>query len=113
MDESPLYTMAQMGDYLPSTSLFSAEELIPDDDTGKASNSRNNEPNESNFGDRQCQNLACLIEREGITHNDIGASTSRHPKPSWCKHPSRSSKIDSHEYEWESLSKSSIVDMEG
>ena len=53
-----------------------------------------------------------MIEREGITHNGIGASTSRHPKPSWYKHPSRSLETNLNEYEWDALSKSSIVDME-
>ena len=35
--------------------------------------------------------LDSLMEREGVTLDDIQVSTSRHPKPSWCKHPSRSS----------------------
>ena len=82
MDESSLYTMAQMGDNLPSTSLLWGEEFTPSDVTFEASTSRGNEPNEPNFRDRQCQNLARLIEKEGITHNDNGASTSRCPKPS-------------------------------
>ena len=46
-------------------------------------------------------------------HDANEASTSRHPKPSWCKHPSRSSEIDSNEYEWDTLSKgASMIDME-
>ena len=47
-----------------------------------------------------------------MTLNDIEASTSRCPKPSWCKHPSRDSEIDSHEYEWDSFPEPSIVDMD-
>ena len=58
MDESPLYTMAQMGDGLPSTSLLWGKECIPSDDMVEASTSQNNVPNESNFRGRQCQNLA-------------------------------------------------------
>ena len=46
-------------------------------------------------------------------HNDEEPSTSRRPKPSWCKHPSRSSETDSNEYEWDTLSEgASIIDME-
>ena len=83
MGELPLYAMAQMGDNLPSTSLLWGEEPMSNNDTTKASTSRNNEPNESNFRDGKCQNLACLIEREDIMFDDNVASTSRHPKPSW------------------------------
>ena len=32
------------------------------------------------------------LEQESVTLDDIEASTSRHPKHSWCKHPSRSLK---------------------
>lgn len=43
----------------------------------------------------------------------MNTSTSRHPKPFWCKHPSRSSMTDSNEYEWDTLlGGSSIVDMD-
>ena len=52
-----------------------------------------------------------LIEREGVTLDDIQASTSRHPKPSWCKNPSRSSEMSSHEYECDSFLEPSIVDV--
>ena len=46
-------------------------------------------------------------------HNANNASTSKWPKPSWCKHPSRSSEIDSNEYEWDTLlDGTSTVDME-
>ena len=99
-DESPLYAMSQIGDNLPSSFLLWGEECIPNDDTIEASTSGDNEPNESNFKDRQHQNLALLIEREGITHNNNGASTSILPKPYWYKHLNRSSEIDSNEYEW-------------
>ena len=95
--------MTQMGDSLPSTSLLWGEECIPNDDITKASTSTSNKPNTSNFRDKQCQNFAQLIEREGITQNDIGASTSRCPKPSWCKHGKKSSKTYSNEYEWDTL----------
>ena len=58
-------------------------------------------------------NLARLIEREGIIHNDNEASTSRRPKPSWCKYSSRSLETDSNEYEWDTLSEgASTIDME-
>ena len=75
--------MAQIGDSLPSTSLPRGEEFTPTDGSVEASNFRGNEPNESTFKDRQHQNLAHLIELEGITHNGIGASTSRCSKPLW------------------------------
>ena len=45
-----------------------------------------------------------LMENKGVTLDDIQASTSRHPKPSWYKHPSRRSEMISHEYEWDSFS---------
>ena len=46
-------------------------------------------------------------------HNDNEASMSQRPKPSWCKHPSRSSETNSNEYEWDTLSKgASTIDME-
>ena len=46
-------------------------------------------------------------------HNDNEASTSQYPKPSWCKHPSKSSETNSNEYEWDTLSKgASTIDME-
>ena len=95
--------MSQIVDNLLVSSLLWGKEVTPNDDVVEASTSRCNEPNESNFIDRRNQNLSHLIEREGITHNDNGASTSRHPKPSWCKHPSRSLEIYSHEYEWDTL----------
>ena len=82
IDESPLATIAQMGDSLPSTSLLWGEESTPGNDATKASTSRGNEQNEFNVRDQQCLNLSQLIEREGITHNSTRASTSRHPKPS-------------------------------
>ena len=46
-------------------------------------------------------------------HNYEEPSTSRHPKPSWCKHPSRSSETDSNEYKWNTLFEgASTIDME-
>ena len=47
-----------------------------------------------------------------MTLDDIEASISRHPKPSWCKHPSQDSEIDSNEYELDSFSEPSTIDMD-
>ena len=47
-----------------------------------------------------------------MTLDDIEAFTSRHPKNSWCKHPSRDFETDSNEYEWDSFSQSSTVDID-
>ena len=67
MDESPLYTMAQMKDGLPYTSLLWGKECIPSDDTAEASTCAHHDPNESNFRGRQCKNVAHLIE-EKVLH---------------------------------------------
>ena len=32
--------------------------------------------------------IVANLEHDSVTLNDIEASMSRHPKPSWCKHPS-------------------------
>ena len=56
--------------------------------------------------------IVANLEQESVTLDDIEASTSRHPNPSWCKHPSRDSEIDFNEYEWDSLSKPSTIDMD-
>ena len=55
--------------------------------------------------------IVANLEQESVTLNDIEASMSRHPKPSWCKNPSTDSEIDSHEYERDSFSEPSTVDM--
>ena len=52
------------------------------------------------------------LEQESMTLDDIEASTSRHPKHSWCKHPSRDLEIDSNEYEWDSFLEPSTIDMD-
>ena len=52
------------------------------------------------------------LEQESVTLDEIEASTSKNLKPSWCKHPSQDLKKNSHEYEWDSFSKPSIVDMD-
>lgn len=83
VQESPLCTMAQMEDCLPSTSLLWGGECMPTDDTVEASTSKNFVPNESLSFDRQRRNIARLIERGDLTHNGMNTSTSRHPKPSW------------------------------
>ena len=102
-----------MGYSLPSTSLLWGKECAASDDEVETSTSTHHESHESNVKDRECKNLAKLIKREGITHDAYNASTSRWPKPSWCKQPSRSSEIDSNEYELDTLLEgTSIVDME-
>src|SRR5271156_184401 len=58
--------------------------------------------------ERQRKNLVHLMERESA--NETRHSTSQCPKPSWCKHPSRSSDTSSNEYEWDSFSEPSTVD---
>ena len=52
------------------------------------------------------------LEQEFVTLDDIEASTSRHPKHSWCKNPSQDSVKNSNEYEWDSLLEPSTVDMD-
>ena len=52
------------------------------------------------------------LDQASVTLNDIEASMSRHPKPSWCKHPSQDSKIDSNEHECDSFLEPSIVNMD-
>lgn len=90
-------------------SLLWGEECIPNDNTTEASTSRNNVPDESNFKGRQHRDIAWLLEIEGHTHNDMGPSTSKHHKPSWCRHPSRDSETDSNEYKWDTLSEESSI----
>ena len=58
MDESPLYTMAQMGDGLPCTSLLWGEKFTSSDDIDEASTSTHHDQNTFDFRDRQHQNLA-------------------------------------------------------
>ena len=101
-----------MGDCIPSTSLLWDEEFICNSNDAEASTSKDNGQDELDIRECQHKNVACLMKRKGVTHDDIRASTSRCPKPSWCKNPSRSLETSSHEYEWDSFSKPSTMDIE-
>lgn len=73
--------MVQMGDDLPSTSLLWGEECISIDDIAEASMSRTYVPKESLNYDKQCRNIARLLQRGDLSPNDMSISTSQHLKP--------------------------------